>query len=92
MRMEIAMNLSKIIGRVILGALLLLLLYLIFKPAPKHTPFFTPGGPEDQEMSRVIQENQKLWMQQEKIDKKFDQQRERNEKAMDDMLFNKNRN
>jgi len=80
---------SKIIGAVIIGALLLLL-YVIAKPAPTHRRLFTPGGPEDAEMARVIRENWKLGIQQKKVDEMFDKQREENAKALDEMLFQKN--
>lgn len=88
MRIEMAMK-WKIIGGVLIGALLL---YALAKPTPTHRRFFTPGGPEDKEMARVIRENWKLGLQQEKVDEMFDKQREENGKALDEMLFHKNGN
>ena len=75
---------SKIIGAVIIGAVLLLL-YVIAKPAPTHKRF-TPGGPEDAEMARVIRENWKLGIQQEKMNEMFDKQREENAKSALDKM------
>lgn len=75
----------KIIGGFLIGALLL---YALAKPTPTHRRVYNPAL--DAEMARVIRENWKLGIQQEKVDEMFDKQREENGKVVDEMLFHKN--